>query len=311
MFLILNINPRKHQMSNSEILQKKLHQGSIVKVGGAFDAMSAKLVENAGFDAVWAGGFAISATHALPDASILTMTEFLNAASIMANACDVPIIADCDTGYGGPSNVTHMVRKYESAGISSICIEDKIFPKQNSLLEGGQNDLLSEKEFVAKILAANEAKNSKDFLIIARIEALISGLGMKEALKRADAYEKAGANAILIHSKQKNPDEIFEFTDTWKGNIPIAVIPTTYDSVKLSDLYEHKIKMVIYANQTLRAAYSAMENLLKEMAVTEKISDIKQKMSSINEIFDLQEMYDIKNKEKKLEEELKKLGYIN
>ena len=298
-------------MSNSEILQKKLHQDSIVKVGGAFDAMSAKLVENAGFDAVWAGGFAISATHALPDASILTMTEFLNASSIMVNACNIPIIADCDTGFGGPSNVTHMVRKYESAGISSICIEDKIFPKQNSLLENGQNDLLSEKEFVAKILAANEAKNSKDFLIIARIEALISGLGMKEALKRADAYEKAGADAILIHSKQKNPDEIFEFTDTWKGNIPIAVIPTTYDSVKLSDIYEHKIKMVIYANQTLRAAYDAMENLLKEMVVTEKISDIKQKMSSMNEIFDLQEMYDIKNKEKKIEEELKKLGYIN
>ena len=298
-------------MSNSEILQKKLHQDSIVKVGGAFDAMSAKLVENAGFDAVWAGSFAISATHALPDASILTMTEFLNAASIMANACDVPIIADCDTGYGGPSNVTHMVRKYENAGISSICIEDKIFPKQNSLLEGGQNDLLSEKEFVAKILAANEAKNSKDFLIIARIEALISGLGMKEALKRADAYEKAGADVILIHSKQKNPDEIFEFTDSWKGNTPIAVIPTTYDSVKLSDIYEHKIKMVIYANQTLRAAYDAMENLLKEMAVTEKISDIKQKMSSMNEIFDLQEMYDIKNKEKKIEAKLKKLGYIN
>ena len=298
-------------MLNSEILQKKLHQDSIVKVGGAFDAMSAKLVENAGFDAVWAGSFAISATHALPDASILTMTEFLNAASIMANACNIPIIADCDTGFGGPSNVTHMVRKYESAGISSICIEDKIFPKQNSLLENGQNDLLSEKEFVAKILAANEAKNSKDFLIIARIEALISGLGMKEALKRADAYEKAGADVILIHSKQKNPDEIFEFTDSWKGNTPIAVIPTTYDSVKLSDIYEHKIKMVIYANQTLRAAYDAMENLLKEMAVTEKISDIKQKMSSMNKIFDLQEMYDIKNKEKKIEAELKKLGYIN
>ena len=298
-------------MLNSEILQKKLHQDSIVKVGGAFDAMSAKLVENAGFDAVWAGSFAISATHALPDASILTMTEFLNAASIMANACNIPIIADCDTGFGGPSNVTHMVRKYESAGISSICIEDKIFPKQNSLLEGGQNDLLAEKEFVAKILAANEAKNSKDFLIIARIEALISGLGMKEALKRADAYEKAGADVILIHSKQKNPDEIFEFTDSWKGNTPIVVIPTTYDSVKLSDIYEHKIKMVIYANQTLRAAYDAMENLLKEMAVTEKISDIKQKMSSMNKIFDLQEMYDIKNKEKKIEAELKKLGYIN
>ena len=298
-------------MLKSEILQKKLHQNSIIKVGGAFDAMSAKLVENAGFDAVWAGSFAISATHALPDASILTMTEFLDAASTMTNACDIPIIADCDTGYGGPSNVAHMVRKYENAGISSICIEDKIFPKQNSLLEGGKNDLISEKEFVAKILAANEAKNNKDFLIIARIEALISGLGMKEALKRADAYENAGADAILIHSKQKNPDEIFEFADNWKGTIPIVAIPTTYDGVNLDDLQNHNIKMVIYANQTLRVAYSAMEDLLKEMVNAKKISDVKQKMSGMDKIFELQEMYDIKNKEKNLEAELKKLGYIN
>ena len=298
-------------MFNTEILQKKLQQNSIIKVGGAFDAMSAKLVENAGFDAVWAGSFAISATHALPDASILTMTEFFNVASTMTNACDIPIIADCDTGYGGPSNVAHMVRKYENAGIASICIEDKIFPKQNSLLEGGKNDLISEKEFVAKILAAKEAKNNKDFLIIARIEALISGLGVKEALKRADAYEAAGADAILIHSKQKHPTEIFEFTDSWKGTIPIVAVPTTYDGVKLNELHEHKIKMVIYANQTLRAAYTAMENLLKEMMMTEKISDITQPMSNMNEIFELQEMYDIKNKEKNLEKELKKLGYIN
>ena len=298
-------------MFNTEILQKKLQQNSIIKVGGAFDAMSAKLVENAGFDAVWAGSFAISATHALPDASILTMTEFFNVASAMTNACDIPIIADCDTGYGGPSNVAHMVRKYENAGIASICIEDKIFPKQNSLLEGGKNDLISEKEFVAKILAAKEAKNNNDFLIIARIEALISGLGVKEALKRADAYEAAGADAILIHSKQKTPEEIFEFTDSWKGTIPIVAVPTTYDGVKLNELHEHKIKMVIYANQTLRAAYTAMENLLKEMMITEKISDITQPMSDMNEIFELQEMYDIKNKEKNLEKELKKLGYIN
>lgn len=298
-------------MSNNEILYKKLHQNSIVKVGGAFDAMSAKLVENAGFDAVWASSFSISATHALPDASILTMTEFLNVASTMANACDIPIIADCDTGYGGPSNVAHMVRKYENAGIASICIEDKIFPKENSLFDGGKNDLISEKEFVAKILSAKEAKSNKDFFIIARIEALISGLGVNEALKRADAYEAAGADAILIHSKQKTPEEIFEFTDSWKGTIPIVAIPTTYDNVKLSELQEHKIKMVIYANQTLRVAYTAMENLLKEIMMTEKISDVKQPMSNMNEIFELQEMYDIKNKEKNLEEELKKLGYIN
>ena len=298
-------------MSKNEILRKKLDGNSIIKVGGAFDAMSAKLVENSGFDAVWAGSFAISAVHALPDASILTMTEFFNAASNMSSTCEIPIIADCDTGYGGPNNVRYMVQKYENAGISSICIEDKTFPKQNSLLENGKNDLLSQKEFVAKILAAKESRNDKNFIIIARVEALISGAGMNEALNRATAYEKAGADAILIHSKQKTPDEIFEFTDSWKGSAPIVVVPTTYDSVKISELESHKIKMVIFANQTLRVAHMAMTRLLEDMIKVDHISDIKDKMSTMQDIFDLQEMYDIKNKEKKLEEELKKLGYIN
>jgi phosphoenolpyruvate phosphomutase len=298
-------------MSKNEILRKKLEGNSIIKVGGAFDAMSAKLVENNGFDAVWAGSFAISAVHALPDASILTMTEFFDAASNMSSTCEIPIIADCDTGYGGPSNVHHMVQKYENAGISSVCIEDKTFPKQNSLLENGKNDLLSEKEFVAKILAAKEARNDQNFLIIARVEALISGAGMNEALKRATAYENAGADAILIHSKQNTPDEIFEFTDSWKGSAPIVVIPTTYDSVKISELGSHKIKMVIYANQTLRVAHMAMARLLKELIKADHISDIKDEISSMQDIFNLQEMYDIKNQEKKIEEELKKRGYIN
>jgi len=310
MFLILIIH-ENIKLSKNGILRKKLESNSIVKVGGAFDAMSAKLVETSGFDAVWAGSFAISATHALPDASILTMTEFFDAASSMASTCEIPIIADCDTGYGGPSNVTHMVKKYESAGISSICIEDKTFPKQNSLLENGKNDLLSEKEFVAKILSAKQARNDKDFLIIARVEALISGAGMNEALKRATAYENAGADAILIHSKQKTPDEIFEFADSWKGSVPIVVVPTTYDNVKISELSLHNIKMIIFANQTLRASHLAMTKLLREMVDTEHISTIEQEISTMQDIFNLQEMYDIKSKEKKLEEELKKLGYIN
>ena len=310
MFLILIIH-ENIKLSKNGILRKKLESNSIVKVGGAFDAMSAKLVETSGFDAIWAGSFAISATHALPDASILTMTEFFDAASSMASTCEIPVIADCDTGYGGPSNVTHMVKKYENAGISSICIEDKIFPKQNSLLEGAKNDLLSEKEFVAKILSAKQARNDKDFLIIARVEALISGAGMNEALKRATAYENAGADAILIHSKQKTPDEIFEFADSWKGSVPIVVVPTTYDNVKISELSLHNIKMIIFANQTLRASHLAMTKLLREMVDTEHISTIEQEISTMQDIFNLQEMYDIKSKEKKLEEELKKLGYIN
>ena len=295
----------------SELLRKDLESKSIIKVCGAFDAMSAKLVEYHGFDAIWAGSFAISATHAVPDASILTMTEFFDAASNMAETCKIPIIADCDTGYGGPSNVSHLVRKYENAGIAAICIEDKTFPKQNSLLKNGQNDLISEKDFVAKIIAAKDAKQDQNFMVIARIEALISGAGMDEALKRATAYENAGADAILIHSKKKTPDEVFEFADSWKGNSPVVVIPTTYDTVTLDDLISHKIKMVIHANQTLRAAHASMSRILRQMFNTDSLSKVKEEISSMEEIFELQEMYNIKDKEKELEKELKKLGYIN
>jgi len=298
-------------MSQSENLVKLLDNQPIVKVCGAYDAMSAKLVELSGFDAVWAGSFAISAINNVPDASILTMTEFFTAASNMANACEIPVIADCDTGYGDATNVRYMVKKYENAGIAGICIEDKTFPKQNSLLEGGNNQLLSEKDFAAKILAANEAKQNKAFTIIARIEALISGMGMENALKRAYAYEKAGADLILIHSKKITPEEIFEFSDSWKGSAPLVVIPTTYYSVNVDELIEHKIKMVIYANQTLRAAHLALSKLLKQMKNANNMSQLQNQMSSMEDIFKLQEMYGVKSQEKSIEEKLRKLGYIS
>ena len=298
-------------MNNSENLRKALESKSIVKVCGAYDSMSAKLVEIYGFDAVWAGSFAISAIHNVPDASILTMTEFFTAASNMAHTCEIPVIADCDTGYGDANNVRYLVKKYEDAGIAGICIEDKTFPKQNSLLEKGKNQLLAEKDFVAKILAANEAKQNKAFTIIARIEALISGIGIEQALKRAYAYEKAGADLILIHSKKITPEEIFEFSDSWKGSAPLVVIPTTYYSVNVDELIEHKIKMVIYANQTLRAAHFAMSKLLKQMKNANNMSQLQNQMSSMDDIFKLQEMHDIKSQEKSIDEKLRKLGYIS
>ena len=291
-------------------LKNILNSKSIVRVAGAFDAMSAKLVEITGFDAVWAGSFAISATHASPDASILTMTEFLHVSTNMVESCTIPIIADCDTGFGGPSNVEHMVKKYERAGVSAVSIEDKIFPKQNSLLDEGKQDLLSEKDFVAKLIAAKEAKESEDFMIIARIEALIAQQGLEEALRRANAYEKAGADAILIHSKMKTPDEIFQFCDLYKGKLPLVVIPTSYPDVTLNELKTHKVKMVIYANQTLRVAHQAMKDLLTQILNQDNLANISKKISPMEDIFKLQEMYHIKKQEKKIEDNLKKLGYI-
>jgi phosphoenolpyruvate phosphomutase len=295
----------------ANILRTKLKEKPILKVAGAFDAMSAKLVELSNFDAVWAGSFAISATHALPDASILTMTEFLSAASSMADACSIPVIADCDTGFGGPSNVSHLVKKYESAGIAAICIEDKIFPKQNSLLKDGKQELLSEKDFVAKIIAGKTAKNNPNFMIIARIESLIAGHGIEDALKRATAYENAGADAILIHSKKNTPDEIFEFCNSWNGNIPIIAIPTTYPTVTVDELQKNKIDMVIYANQSLRVAHWAMTEHLNQLSEAKSISEVKTSMTTMDEIFHLQEMYEIKKQESNIERDLKKMGYIN
>ena len=298
-------------MTNSENLRKIIETKPIVKVGGAYDALSAKLVETSGFDAIWAGSFAISATHALPDASILTMTDFLRVAENMVDSCNIPVIADCDTGFGGPANVSHAVKKYEKAGVAGMSIEDKIFPKQNSLLKNSIQKLLPEKDFVAKIIAAKESKKDSNFMIIARTEALIAEKGMDEALRRAKAYEKAGADAILIHSKKNTPNEIFEFSEKWNEGIPLVVVPTSYPSVKISELISRKIKMVIFANQSLRVAHYVISKALKEIIQNESLDEVKINMSSMEDIFNLQEMYKINDQEKMIENDLKKMGYVN
>ena len=297
--------------SGSEKLRKKINEKAILKIGGAFDAMSAKLVEINEFDAVWAGSFAISATHAVPDASIMTMTEFLQVAKNMVDSCDIPIIADCDTGFGGPSNVSHLVKQYEQAGVAGISIEDKIFPKQNSLLKNGKQELLSEKDFVAKLIAGKEAKVNQEFMIIARTEALIAGLGVNEAIKRATAYENAGADAILIHSKSDTPKEVFEFCNLWQGKVPIVVVPTSYGNVTVDELISHNVKMVIYANQTLRIAHKAMSILLKKLKNANSLDEVDEEISSMEEIFELQKMFEIHSQEKDIETKLKNMGYIN
>ena len=298
-------------MLKSETLREKIESRSLVRVVGAFDALSAKLIEVHDFDAVWAGSFAISATHALPDASILTMTEFLAATSSMSDSCNLPVIADCDTGFGGPSNVSHMVKKFEKAGVAAVCIEDKTFPKQNSFLKNGNQTLLSEKDFVAKIIAAREAKSDPSFMIIARIEALIAESGMKEALNRAAAYEKAGADAILIHSNKKTPDEIFQFCDSWNGNVPLVAIPTSYGSVTTKELIDHRIKMIIYANQTLRVSHIYVSKLLEELKNSDSLSQISYEMSPMEDIFKMQQMYGLKKEEQEIQEQLRKMGYID
>ena len=293
-------------MAKNDLL-KKLQEKQFVKVCGAFDVMSAKLAETNDFDAVWASGFGISSTRALPDAGIITMTELLDAVTFMAEACSIPVIADCDTGYGGPNNVAHLVRKFENAGIAGICMEDKTFPKENSLFKDGKQEMIAKKDFVAKLVAAKNAKRNPEFIIIGRTEALIADLGVEEALERATAYEKAGADIIFVHSRKKDPDEIFEFYKRWKGKAPIMAVPTAFPTVTLDELKSRGVGMVVFAHQTTLAAFAAISDVVKQMSKIKSLDDLETKLASMDDLFKLQGMHKIREHENFIEEEIKKL----
>ena len=294
-------------MSKNDLM-KKLRGKQFVKVCGAFDVMSAKLAEMNGFDAIWASGFGISSARALPDAGIITMTELLDAVTFMSEACNIPVIADCDTGYGGPNNVAHLVKKFENAGICGICIEDKTFPKENSLFKDGKQVMISKRDFVAKIVAAKNAKKNDDFIIIGRVEALIADLGIEEAMSRANAYAKAGADIIFVHSRKESTDEIFEFLKLWQGKVPIMIIPTAFPTVTLDELKSRGVGMVVYAHQTTLAAFAAVSDVIKQMSKVKSLSELNTKMASMEDLFNLQGMQQIRDHESFVEEEVKKLG---
>ncbi len=284
-------------MNKAEKLRALFKKDGVIRIVGAHDGISAKLVELNGFDGVWAGGFEVSTSYALPDANILTMTQYLESASVMNDAVALPVIADCDTGYGNSNNVMHMVRKYEAAGIAAVTIEDKRFPKVNSYIPGRQ-ELAPIAEFVGKILAAKNAQVSRDFMVIARVEALIAGWGDAEALKRAHAYVEAGADAIFIHSKLNTPDEIVSFARQWDFSAPLIICPTSYPMMTIDEIKRLKIKMVIYANQGLRASIKAVNSVLAEIKRTGRLDTIEDKIVSMQDAFELQGMSRMKDEEK-------------
>lgn len=285
-------------MNKAAQLRDLLVKKGIVRIMGAHNGLSAKLVEEAGFDGVWASGLEISTSAAVPDASILTMTDYLQYAIQMNDAVKIPIIADCDTGYGNSSNVIRLVQKYEAAGIAGISIEDKKFPKVNSLFDGRQ-DLASIGEFVGKIIAAKSTQKSPDFMVIARVEALIAGWGMDEALLRSYEYERAGADAILIHHKKPDPSPVLEFIDRWDGNIPIVLVPTNYPSLTESEMKKSgKVKLVIYANHGIRSVIPALRKTYAHV-FENGIGNIDSKISPLSEVFELQGMPELKANEEK------------
>jgi phosphoenolpyruvate phosphomutase len=264
--------------------------GPVVMVG-AHDAMSAKLIEAHGFDAVWVSGLGVSTmAHALPDLNLITMTEALDAAIRIDSATTLPVIADCDNGYGGLSNVVRTVREYERAGITGICIEDNLFPKRNSLYRGeSRRELIPAEEQARRIAAGKRAQDTEDFFVIARVEALIAGHGVEDACARADAYAEAGADAILMHSRDKTLGEIDSFLSVWRGlgTIPLVAVPTLFPTYSATQLNEKGFNVIILANQPMRAAVRAMEETLKTMAEHGTAASVDPSIAPVDHIFEL------------------------
>lgn len=284
----------------ANLLKDKLASDRLITVMSAHNPLSARLAEEAGFDGIWASGFELSAAYGVPDASLLSFTQHLDMTRAIVEQTTIPMVADIDTGYGNAINVGHVVAAYAKAGSAAVVMEDKLFPKDTSLLAGGRQELVRIEEFQGKIEAARSAGNAHDLIVIARTEALIADLGLDEALKRGMAYAEAGADLLLVHSKRKTPDEIVAFTERWQGPIPLTIVPTAYP-----DLTEEKvralgkIKIVIYANHAIRAAVGAMREIFAQIRRDGGIHNADKQIASVEDIFELQRVPAMKAAEKK------------
>ena len=270
-------------------LRKRLSEQRVLRVAGVHDGLSALIAERHRFDAAWASGLGISAAHGVPDASILTMTEFRDAAHVIDRSCGIPAIADCDTGFGDVRNLRLAVAEYDDLGIAAICIEDKAYPKRNSF-SGAEQELADPHEFAAKIATAKDAQRDPDFMVIARLESFIAGAGVDDALARARLYEHAGADAVLVHSRKRDPAEVLDFAARWRdagSATPLVAIPTTYPTITADELEAAGFSIVIYANQALRAAAGAMESTLREIARAGTSIGVEGELPPVRTIFEL------------------------
>jgi phosphoenolpyruvate phosphomutase len=270
-------------------LRQMLHSAELEFLMEAHNGLSARIVREAGFKGIWASGLSISAQFGVRDNNEASWTQVVDMLEFMADASDLPILLDGDTGYGNFNNMRRLVRKLEQRGIAGVCIEDKQFPKTNSFLNGERQPLADIEEFVGKIAAGKDTQQDPNFSIVARVEALIAGWGMDEALRRAEAYRLAGADAILIHSKLSKPDEIVRFAKEWARRSPLVIVPTRYYSTPTDVFRQAGISTVIWANHLVRAAACAMQSIAKEIFESQTLVNVEDRIASVNEIFRLQD----------------------
>jgi len=252
----------------------------------AHNGISAKIAEEAGFKGIWASGLSMSTQLAVRDSNEASWTQVLEVLEFMSDATSIPILVDGDTGYGNFNNMRRAVQKLIQRGIGGICIEDKLFPKTNSFIGEGQ-PLADIDEFCGKIKAGKDSQTDDDFSIVARVEALISGWGMAEALKRAEAYRRAGADAILIHSKRSDANEILQFHKEWANRAPVIIVPTTYYKTPTQEFRDAKTSVIIWANHNIRASIAAMREVSARIQREQYLGGVEDGIATVNDIFDL------------------------
>jgi phosphoenolpyruvate phosphomutase len=263
------------------------------------DGLSGLIVENMevkgglstkSFDGMWSSSLTDSTSKGKPDIEAVDLTTRMQDLTNILECTTKPIIYDGDTG-GKPEHFVFTVRTLERNGISAIIIEDKIGLKKNSLF--GTDAIQTQdtiENFCHKIKMGKAAQVTKDFMIIARVESLIAGKPMEDALERAYAYVEAGADGIMIHSRNKSGDDIKEFCLTFRkrhANVPIVVVPTTYNQIKEEELHSWGINIVIYANHMLRAAYPAMVKCAETILENERSLEANPLCMSIKDILEL------------------------
>ena len=272
---------------------------NIVRILESHNSLTGLIIENlkiikkninVEFDGMWSSSLTDSATKGKPDNSSVDFSSRISSLNDMMDVTTKPLIFDADNG-GQLEHLPFLVRSLERSGVSAIIMEDKVGLKKNSLFKN-QSDTKQDKPelFAKKIKKICNSRESKDFMVIARIESFIVGKGLNDALKRAEIYSKAGADAILIHSKEKTPKEIFSFAKEFKKSknfIPLVSVPSTYSKVYEKDLIKNGFKLVIYANQLLRAAYPAMQFAAKKILENSRAFEIEKKIIPIKEIINL------------------------
>ena len=257
-------------------LKQCIDRKGVARILEAHNGLSGILAENARvkqngktleFDGLWESSLTDSASKGMPDASIVGFDSRIQTIDEILNVTSKPIIVDGDTG-GEPAQFEYLVQHLERLGVSAVIIEDKIYPKRNSLDAAANHDLEDPVSFAEKIQAGKEVALSADFMIISRLESLISGAGVADALDRAEQYIRAGTDGVMIHSNKSDPREILEFADGYKGlcsrlgRRPVLVsVPTTYNTLSDAELVDNGFNIIIHANHMLRAAYKAMEEV--------------------------------------------------